>query len=153
MKHFEEPLTIFSRNSLLCCRSEKSATKLLERPESFQFLDTLLTRTWHDIENLPDNFPQPTVDWQQPSIPDLLKIVSHARTESTRRTEHMRLGFQVMTIAQDFVTSVAEKKDVPSAGHRLGWLGEIARGRANRDIKELTKAIGYCHTPPSHEHF
>ena len=65
----------------------------------------------------------------------------------------MRLGFQVIAIVQDFVTSVAEKKDVPSAGHRLGRLGEIAMGRANRDIKELTKAIGYRDISPSHEHF
>ncbi|CAL1709689.1 unnamed protein product [Somion occarium] len=142
LKHFDEPFSLFVHDTYLGTRSKKDACGKLQRPESFNFLDSLLTRIWHDCENLPGGILKPEIDWRNPSVSDVLDLVFSAHTESKQRAQRMKLGFQVMLLVQDFMRSEGYKSTSSGKDEdRLEFLTGVVRGRVSKDVRYLGMAV------------
>ena len=140
MKHFEKPLTLFARDSLLGTKTLTQAAKKLERPESFDFLDSVLTRLWSDYSSSENPQIDLKINWRSPSVSSLLSGVSSAQSFSRQRARNMRLGFSVMRLVARFmraqgyrVSGTAERNDV----YGLDMICNVARGRFGKDLKYL----------------
>ncbi len=138
MKHFQDPFTIFARDTLLGTKTLAQSAKKLERPESFDFLDSLLTRVWSDHSS--SETPLLDLDRRSPSVASLLSCVSSAHSSVQHRTRNMRLGFSVMRVVAKFMRAQGYKVSSSVNGrdeYGLDMMCNVARGRFGRDLKYL----------------
>lgn len=144
MKHFQEPFTVFVKDALLGTKTLGQAAKILQTPESFDFLDSLLTRLWA-VHSSPENpFSDLKVDWRSPTVSSLLSCVSLAHTIAQERARNLRLGLSVMRLvtrymqAQGYrVSGIVDGKD----GYGLDIMCNIIRGRYSKDLKYLALMV------------
>ncbi|KAL4253363.1 ORC3 family protein [Abortiporus biennis] len=143
LKHFEEPFTFFLRDILLGTSSENDTIEKLEDPESFNFLDTLLTRVWSDASSQENNEVEAQINWKAPSIPDLLQTVSDAKEESSKRTQKFRLGYQVLTVIQKFMKAEGYRTTSNSEGEQppMDLMVKVAKGKATSDVRYLALMV------------
>ncbi|TCD68793.1 hypothetical protein EIP91_009807 [Steccherinum ochraceum] len=137
MKHFEEPATVLVHDSLLGTDSHEDAVSVLEQPESFVFLDTVLSRLWTDVADQPTP-DQIQLDEESPSIESLLDAVSAARIQSRHLAQKMRIAFQTMYLVRKYMHSQGYKttNDRPEE-NALELMTRVIRGRVNKEVKYL----------------
>lgn len=144
MKHFEQPFTIFVHDTTLGEASTRSAISKLEQPESFTFLDTLLSRLWTDVADQP-TLDSIQLDEESPSIESLLGAVSSARIQARRQAQKMRIAFQTMYLVRRFMQAQGYKTTVsgPPEVNALELLSRVVRGRVNKEVKYMGMVIKY----------
>lgn len=144
MKHFEQPFTVFVHDTTLGEASVNAAISKLERPESFTFLDTLLSRLWTDVADQP-TLDSVQLDEESPSIENLLEAISAARIQARRQAQKMRIGFQTMYLVRKFMQTQGYKTTVsgPPEANALELLSRVVRGRVNKEVKYLGMVVKY----------
>jgi len=127
MKHFQDPLTVFVHDALLGTAQRDLAFEKLLQPESYAFLDSLVTRL-HSPGTVPPI--DHATRWLNQDPSALLESVDAARLEYKVRARRVRVGFRLLRTVQNFMLrqgykSAASERSVPEMmiGAMKGKLG------------------------------
>jgi hypothetical protein len=147
MKHFEDPLTMFVHGFDSEERLREAATRL-RQTSSFPVIDRLLVRVWSECapgdsgKHVSDYLND--IDWDDMSIEMLLSILNRSREEFRGRASRLRLGYQVIKTAQNFMRAQGYKTSSSVNGQEesdLMFMSRVMRGRVGRDVKHLAMMI------------
>ncbi|TFK37088.1 origin recognition complex subunit 3 N-terminus-domain-containing protein [Crucibulum laeve] len=132
LKHFtSEPM------SLLVL--ETPSVNYFSEADAFSLLDALLTRLLAPSEQSPSSTD--ASDWQEQSIPSLVKLMDETRAQFYVHSLKFRLGFRILLIIQGFMTKQGYKGlnwDEGSTGSGLcDVMVDALRGNLTRDVKYL----------------
>ncbi|KAI0080397.1 hypothetical protein K474DRAFT_1769394 [Panus rudis PR-1116 ss-1] len=145
LKHFDEPLSIFAQGIQEGTAWYTDLLSRLSEPESFNFLDSLLTRIWQATQEEgsdTDKLGLPEINWRQPDPAELLKVVSIAHAASRKRAQRMKFGANVLRIVQTFMRSHGYKSSHSGTDESESEMfARIVRGRASKDAKYLGMAV------------
>lgn len=134
LKHFDDPLTIFTQDSHLGHPSAEQAAQTLLMPSSFPFLDHLLTRLHAPAPNVPPS-PDHASEWMNQNPATVLASIDEARINFRAKMSKTRVALGLMKRVNDFMFNngwkgIVERNDVE-------WLCEALKGRLGRDGKYL----------------
>lgn len=147
MRHFEDPLTMFVRGFDSGAQLREAATRL-SQTASFPTIDRLLVRIWGESGsegrgNLTPEYLK-DVDWNDLSIEALLSILDCAHRGFRRQASRMRMGYQVIRIAQKWMRIQGYRVSPSTTGQEdsdLTFMSRVMRGRVGRDMKHLAMLI------------
>lgn len=121
MKHFEDPLTVFTHREHSLAASPDLAEEILGQPEAFGFIDTLLSRCLPSSQpssNLKTTQPRsiqhngsvPNGNRQPPSdIPSLLSSVRSAHDGFRTLVRRFRVALRTMRVVQMAMVALGHK--------------------------------------------
>jgi origin recognition complex subunit 3 len=133
MKHFQEPLTIFVHNTLLGSLRPDTAAKKLLQPESFAFLDSIVTRV-HNPGTVPD--VDHATRWLEQDVPALLNSIDEARQEFKMRARRVRIAFWLMKLIRDFMLRHGYKSAAPEGSVPELMIAAVS-GKLGKESKYL----------------
>ena len=130
LRHIEEPLALFLRDSLLGCSSAEVAYQKLQHASSEPFLEALL-------EHIDSPSAEPV---------DVLAIVDEARLDFVAVAEQMRLAYQILRLLQRFMKSQTYKTspyevETGTEEPRLFFMARVVQGKVTKDVQHLTRYV------------
>ncbi len=145
LKHFEEPFTALVHDSTLGQRqASRSQEHVLHQPESFAFLDDLVSQ----LESSPSQdgkSVQNESTWKETSVESLIQKIDEARELFRLRSQQMRLGFQVFHCVRQALEDQGVKATIPNArpDTPLQFMAKFVRGEREvaRDLKYLVMSV------------
>ncbi|TFK53049.1 hypothetical protein OE88DRAFT_1677789 [Heliocybe sulcata] len=151
MKHYDNPLTFFARDSLLGTSSPAEAEQKLSKPTFFPFLDALFTRI-----SLPSPAPaldplfepdgEPGDDWSDVTVASLLASMDVLREKYKARLRDIKVGYRLMNLMKGVLVKVgydtsAKKGNLEVEKEDVELMRRALRGRCARESKTIGAAV------------
>ncbi|KZT28224.1 hypothetical protein NEOLEDRAFT_1175977 [Neolentinus lepideus HHB14362 ss-1] len=146
MKHFDEPLTVLARDSLLGTDSLAEAEQKLSEPASFPFLDSLLTRMSFPSPQ-PDLSSQPEIrdDWSVMTVASLLTSVDTLRESFQARLRDIKVGYRLLDVVigvlGEMGHAVGKKGKTDVERNDVEFMCRVIRGRCAKDSKNVGAVV------------